>query len=1494
MKVLRRILRYFFYAVAIVVAAAVGALVVLTTTERGRDNLAGIVSNLASSADSKVTIAGLDGIWSGALRVGHVVVEDRNGPWLVVRDVAVDWSPLALLSKTFRAERIAAGRIEVARLPVGGSQQKEASGGSGLPVSVDIAQIDLPDIALGKELAGAGVAELSAKGSAKADANPLSVAGDLTIARRDGQQGTVIAKVNFAPQDNRLDLDVKASEPAGGIIANLLKLPGTPAVDVVVSGNGPLADWQGSGSFNVDGQTVAQLSGRHQLTDQGHRVEAKGQGAFERFLPEMLKPLLSGTADFDIAGTAMPAGGVVVERANVESDAIHLTAKGTYDPQSATDLSVELAARDAPVVLSLPTGGAPVTVAVKGLTARAFGDGKEPMVDVAGNFVSIVTGGTEVHDLAAQIHSDGFDVQNRSGPVKIALVADTLKTDVATLAPLAAGRVTVNLAGAVSPDQIKLDEGTLTSDALNASVNATLNVADLAMTLGMKADAVSSALPPQLKPVLGERVQFSATATRDPQGSFAANTIELTSGSLKASGTASASGTEISADLKGSLGDVSPLSGLARTDLAGGVDFALKASGARAAPDFSITASSDKLVASGKTVTGLSLSATGKADMAAPTADVSLTGSVEGKPLNLKATMATAEGKMTADVRGDFGDLSVLSEQVAGAIGFAIKAEGETTAPNVSFTLNSAGLTVAGHQITGLELTAAGKADVANPAADVKLKGNVSGQPLNGTATLRTVDGRREIKGLALTLGPGRIGGDLVLDDKFLPVGTLDIDLPEIGPLAALAAQKVDGDLKATVRFSSEDGKPQVAVKANAGRIVRDSLSVAKVAIDALVADYTAAPAISGTVKAGGVISGGTTVSDIAIDLKRDGEWTAFSGGATVKDIPAKAAGRVKVADGTITLELASAQANFRGAKAAVSKPATIVVKDGVTRLDKLTIGIGSGNAIITGTAGTALDLAVTLSAIPVAVANNFVAGLDAAGSLSGTVKVTGQATNPSVTYDIKGTGIQAAQSRGAGLGGIGIASAGTFAANKLTFNATANEGSGIGLKAGGTVTVAGTPTLALDISGRVPFGFLSAKLAQQGLSLSGSADVALGVRGPATAPDITGSVTTAGARFIHAGSGIAVNDIGARVTFGGKRATIERLTGNLSTGGALSVSGSVGIDPAGGFPADLAIKLANGRYSDGRLVTANFSGDLAVKGQLALAPVISGTVNLGRTVVTVPDRLPGSISALDVKRKNAPADVRAQDKAMRPADTGGGGGGSGGGPTLDITVNAPNQIFVQGRGLDAELGGKIRLTGPASAPQAVGQFNLLRGRLGILGKRLTFTQGTMTFSGSVIPYISLAAETTATDATVTISITGEATNPKFAFTSVPALPEDEVLARLIFGRSMSNLSPLQIAQLADAVAQLTGAGGSSSLLQKLQGSLGIDDLDVTTDEKGGTSVSAGKYLNDRTYVTIQKGEKPGSGKARIDLEVGRGLKLRGEASDAGEAKGGIFYEKEY
>ena len=177
---------------------------------------------------------------------------------------------------------------------------------------------------------------------------------------------------------------------------------------------------------------------------------------------------------------------------------------------------------------------------------------------------------------------------------------------------------------------------------------------------------------------------------------------------------------------------------------------------------------------------------------------------------------------------------------------------------------------------------------------------------------------------------------------------------------------------------------------------------------------------------------------------------------------------------------------------------------------------------------------------------------------------------------------------------------------------------------------------------------------------------------------------------------------------------------------------------PGSGFPADIRIRISDGRYTDGRVVTTTMNGDLAIKGPLVSKPTLSGTVNLERTVITVPDRLPGSLASLDVTHKNAPAAVRAQERALAPPAATGGGSGA---LTLDLTVNASNQIFVTGRGLDAELGGSLRLTGSTAAPQAVGQFTLRRGRLSILGKRLTFTRGTINFAGSLVPNLDFAAD---------------------------------------------------------------------------------------------------------------------------------------------------------
>jgi translocation and assembly module TamB len=184
----------------------------------------------------------------------------------------------------------------------------------------------------------------------------------------------------------------------------------------------------------------------------------------------------------------------------------------------------------------------------------------------------------------------------------------------------------------------------------------------------------------------------------------------------------------------------------------------------------------------------------------------------------------------------------------------------------------------------------------------------------------------------------------------------------------------------------------------------------------------------------------------------------------------------------------------------------------------------------------------------------------------------------------------------------------------------------------------------------------------------------------------------------------------------------------------------------------------------------------------------------------------------------------------------------------------------------------------------------MVRGRLSIIGKRLDFTTGQITFAGGMMPYLNMVASSAAGSTTVYVNVNGPANSPTFTFTSSPALPQDEVLAQLIFGRTSASLSAMQIAQLADAVSTLAG-GQSNSLFNKLRQGLGVDDLNIGSDENGKTNVSAGKYINKRTYLELEQGA---TSKAIINLDIGKGVKLQGSAGADGSTATGLFYEKEY
>lgn len=468
----------------------------------------------------------------------------------------------------------------------------------------------------------------------------------------------------------------------------------------------------------------------------------------------------------------------------------------------------------------------------------------------------------------------------------------------------------------------------------------------------------------------------------------------------------------------------------------------------------------------------------------------------------------------------------------------------------------------------------------------------------------------------------------------------------------------------------------------------------------------------------------------------------------------------------------------------------------------------------------------------------------------------------------------------------------------------------------GGTITDDGT-AYQVDLAGTGP-GNSNAKLAGRvaldfadtDLGISGSAETALAnafiaprsVQGPLSfdlrmrgAPGLgalSGRIEAANARLVAPTLGLKLDDLDLGVALAGGQAEITG-TGQLSTGGTLRLSGPVSLSAP--YSGDLQITLEALRLRDPDLYDTQVSGGLSVSGPLAGGARVTGDLTLSETELRVPSTGLGGVAAIpDMTHVNEPAavrDTRQRAGLIQTAEAGRPRGASASYP-LDVTISAPRQIFVRGRGLDAELGGSLRITGTSENVTPIGEFGLIRGRLDILGKRFALNEGKIALQGALIPWLRFVATTQQDGFTTSITIEGDATEPELTFTSSPELPEEEVLARLLFNKGLTNLSPLQAAQLASAVATLAGKGGEG-IVSKLRSGFGLDDLDVGTSEDGGTQVRAGKYLSENIYTDVVV-DSEGKSEINLNLDVTRNLTAKGRLGSDGNSGVGIYFERDY
>ena len=352
--------------------------------------------------------------------------------------------------------------------------------------------------------------------------------------------------------------------------------------------------------------------------------------------------------------------------------------------------------------------------------------------------------------------------------------------------------------------------------------------------------------------------------------------------------------------------------------------------------------------------------------------------------------------------------------------------------------------------------------------------------------------------------------------------------------------------------------------------------------------------------------------------------------------------------------------------------------------------------------------------------------------------------------------------------------------------------------------------------------------------------------------PRVRGAVSSDALRISSSIAGTDIRDGKVRGRFEGSRLNLLRLEGKAGDG---TVAGSGSIDLAGlgervegnfvenrGPSIDLKVSARNARLLNAAGIDATLTGPLRIVSN-GLGGTIAGRVSVDRAswrlgTAAESEKLP----RIATREINIPGDRASGAASSRPW-------------RYLIDARADDRIEVDGMGLDSEWSANVRLRGTTDDPRVGGTARMVRGDYSFAGTTFELTRGEIAFDpgGPIDPRLDIRAETDVPGLNVIVQVQGSATTPEITFNSTPSLPEEEILARLLFGGSITTLSATDALQLGAALASLRGGGGLDPI-NRLRTAIGLDRLRIVSADPAlgrGTGIALGKNITRRLYAEI-------------------------------------------
>jgi translocation and assembly module TamB len=427
------------------------------------------------------------------------------------------------------------------------------------------------------------------------------------------------------------------------------------------------------------------------------------------------------------------------------------------------------------------------------------------------------------------------------------------------------------------------------------------------------------------------------------------------------------------------------------------------------------------------------------------------------------------------------------------------------------------------------------------------------------------------------------------------------------------------------------------------------------------------------------------------------------------------------------------------------------------------------------------------------------------------------------------------------------------------------------------------------SLSGSMDLAWITLLIGPDDQKVEGQLGGTLFLKGTLADPNITGGMQVEKGVYENVPSGTVLRNIGLEVKANGRRLILDRASASDGEKGTVSANGWLDIIPGQGYPLGVELDLEQVMLLRQDHATASVQGKLKFSGSLA-QPVLTGELQVGPAGLHIPEELSPEISGLDVVEVNR---VGQETPPPQPVQTAGGHV-----LKLDVLLRGTDRVLLSGRGIESEWKGDLRVGGWADEPVITGNLSAVRGRLKFLGKRFVLSRGLINFDGATppSPYMDMLAEARAADIIARVHISGPMLDPKVELSSEPSLPSDEIFSRILFGRSVSEIKPLQAVQLAQATNMMAGGGGLDFIGQ-MQSFLGIDQLEVKQKEEediAKSTVSAGKYLSDTVYIEVERGIEAETGKATVEVELTPNISIETEVGVNATGGAGLNWKWDY